>query len=133
MPLRDIVLEGNFGPAGDCWIWEHARFAAGYGSVLFGGKNVYVHRLSYETHVGPIPAGLTIDHLCRERACWNPAHLEAVTNAENIRRAALHKTHCPRGHDYAKYARRRKRGRDCLICHRDRERERSRRNREGAR
>lgn len=56
------------------------------------------HRKSYEILVGPIPGGLTIDHLCRNRACINPAHMEPVTNAENTRRAAALRTHCIKGH-----------------------------------
>ncbi len=50
------------------------------------GRKVYVHRFSYELHIGPIPEGLVIDHLCRTPACVNPDHLEPVTNAENVRR-----------------------------------------------
>jgi hypothetical protein len=61
-----------------------------------------VHRVAYTDAVGPIPDGLTIDHLCRTRTCVNPAHLEPVSLAENIRRAAEHRpllTHCQRGHE----------------------------------
>ena len=58
------------------------------------------HRWAYEDKVGPIPEGLDIDHLCRVRACVNPGHLEPVTRAENIRRAAAAKNACPAGHAY---------------------------------
>lgn len=59
------------------------------------------HRVAYETWVGPIPDGLTIDHLCRNRLCIEPTHLEPVTNRENIQRGGNSlKTHCPQGHPY---------------------------------
>jgi len=66
----------------------------------------YAHRFGYELLVGPIPTGLTLDHLCRVRTCVNPAHLEPVSIGENVLRgdtrpaANLKKTHCPRGHAY---------------------------------
>lgn len=66
----------------DCWLWLGAK-AAGYG--LFRGHRA--HRWAYENLRGPIPEDLTIDHLCRARACVNPAHMEAVTREENTRRA----------------------------------------------
>lgn len=85
-----------------CLEWIAGKTQGGYGT--FGGsryaKRHLSHRWSYEYHVGPIPEGFDIDHLCRNRACVNPEHLEAVTRAENIRRAAVLKTHCPSGHPY---------------------------------
>jgi hypothetical protein len=63
-----------------------------------GPRNVRAHRYVYERLVGPIPAGMTLDHLCRNRACVNPAHLEPVTGPENTRRAVALQTHCLRGH-----------------------------------
>lgn len=87
-----------------CWEWSGARSSGGYGRVPSGGRDaLYAHRFAYELLVGPIPEGLQIDHLCRNRACCNPIHLEPVTPAENVRRGAAGRlrvptTHCPHGH-----------------------------------
>ena len=88
-------------PKTECWAWPGGKAGAGYGvtheRVSLGKfKTVYVHRVMYEQFVGSIPEGLEIDHLCRNLLCCNPAHLEAVTHAENRRRARL--SHCKHGH-----------------------------------
>ena len=64
----------------DCWLWTANRTNAGYGHFWLDRRMVLAHRFAYELLIGPIPDGLTLDHLCRVRACVNPAHLEAVTN-----------------------------------------------------
>lgn len=75
-----------------CWVWQRCLNEKGYAQAIvpeFG--RVRIHRASYELYVGPIADGLTLDHLCFVRSCCNPAHLEAVTNHENNRRAAMHR------------------------------------------
>lgn len=77
----------KIGSTDDCWIWTAAT-TKGYGVFWDGSAVVYAHRWSYEHHVGPIPDGLVLDHLCRIPACVNPTHLEPVTLAENTERGA---------------------------------------------
>jgi hypothetical protein len=72
----------------DCWLWTGARTHAGYGLLTINYANHYAHRWSYELHVGPIPPGLDLDHLCRVRHCVNPEHLEPVTRKTNLNRGA---------------------------------------------
>jgi hypothetical protein len=93
--------------ASGCWTWTGGRSGYRYGGIVVSGRQVKAHRLSYELHVGPIPAGLTLDHLCRNTLCVNPAHLEPVTHAENVRRGmspsaiCARKTHCIHGHPFS--------------------------------
>lgn len=84
-----------------CWHWTAAVNSQGYGCVGVLGKIHSTHRISYELLVGPIPAGLQIDHLCRNKRCCNPEHLEPVTAKENNRRARLARLpDCPKGHGF---------------------------------
>lgn len=93
-----------------CWLWTAARAPNGYGHFWLDGTMCGAHRVAYELLVGPIPNGLQIDHLCRNRACVNPAHMESVTASENARRGELGRhwrlrTHCVNGHNLAEHGR----------------------------
>lgn len=114
-----------------CWIWTGAGYGCsrGYGrfqACLGSQKLVQAHRFAYELIRGRIPDGLQIDHLCRNRFCVNPDHLEAVTARVNVHRSAnpcalnAVKTHCPRGHAYQTFGRLDPRGgkRYCRECQR---------------
>ena len=73
-------------PVSGCWRWTGRATREGYGWVWWDGRARWAHRLSYELHVGPIPEGLVVDHLCGHPWCVNPEHLEPVTERENLRR-----------------------------------------------
>lgn len=93
--------------SGECWNWTANKSPKGYGQFKIAARNVPAHRMAYELFVGPVPAGLVVDHLCRNRGCVRPDHLEPVTSRENTLRGVtlaasqVSRTHCPRGHEYA--------------------------------
>lgn len=112
----------------ECHEWGGATQGAppgvqGYGHISEGGRRgriLLAHRVAWEIENGPIPEGLQVDHLCRNRKCVNPAHLEIVTQRENGRRGLKGelRTHCKHGHEYtAKSTYVNKYGhRNCRIC-----------------
>jgi hypothetical protein len=122
-------------PATGCRVWVGAKNTKGYGRIRVGGKTMMAHRAAYELERGSIPEGLQLDHLCRNRRCCNPDHLEPVTREENIARGGwqtvlnARKTLCKWGHEFTPENTyyRRGGGRDCKACRVDA------RKREGAR
>lgn len=104
-PLRRVRFDASTG----CIVWTGGKSGNGYGQLTKLGRTWMAHRLAYELLRGTVPRGLDLDHLCRNRACVRPDHLEPVTRSENIKRGAgprlsaerqLSKTHCPQGHPY---------------------------------
>lgn len=95
---KTLVTEG-------CWEWIGCIDTSGYGRLSWQKRLQLAHRVMYELRKGPIPAGLTLDHLCRNPSCVNPEHLEPVTHRENVLRGAgatakhARQTHCVRGHE----------------------------------
>lgn len=91
----DVLPRIAISPTG-CWEWT-GQIKAGYGRL----SGASAHRISYEVFIGPIPSGLTLDHLCYNPPCVNPDHLEPVTAIENLRRQrSASKTECKSGHPY---------------------------------
>jgi len=102
-----------------CWEWQGAKMGNGYGKVNINRKTPPVHRVVYEMFNGPVPKHLDMDHLCRNRGCANPEHLEPVTRSENLRRGlGGTRSHCPRGH--ALVGENVGSRRNCLTCKRAR-------------
>lgn len=108
-----------------CWRWSGATVGVrGYGYIRFPTGAQMAHRYFYEHHIGPIPDGLVLDHLCQNRRCVNPAHLEPVTSRENTMRAETparinaEKTVCKNGHNKWKHykAENGRERRYCLVC-----------------
>lgn len=136
-PIRYLLYHYRFpknpnqyivNPKTQCWEWQRAKDKDGYGKLRVNGVAVYAHRYYYEQKYGPIPEGLTIDHLCRNRACVNPEHMECVDIRENILRGQGHaainarKTHCIRRHpfDESNTYITKAGSRECRKCHKER-------------
>lgn len=113
---------------GECWRWTGYINKGGYGTLPNRDTSILAHRISYEYHVADIPDGLVLDHLCRNRWCVNPYHLEPVTQKVNTNRGDTgavfrEQTHCANGHEFNEqntYHRRDSKGRECRTCQRDR-------------
>lgn len=122
--LEGISIDKN----GGCWQWTWPADRGGYARFKAAGVREMVHRLAYRLFIGAIPHGLTIDHLCRNRVCVRPDHLEAVSMRTNVIRGDTitgrnhRKTHCPRGHAYDLLNTYRDPSgrRHCIICERAR-------------
>jgi hypothetical protein len=121
---RQESIEARIIKGDGCWTWSGTHTYNGYAFASHTRFEQRVHRAMYEWHVGPIPEGFVVDHLCRNRGCVRPAHLEAVTVSENARRGVVARfgTTCRAGkHDvtlpnaYYNYGRRRKSCRLCLL------------------
>lgn len=109
--LERLTANTTIDPQTNDWIYTGAKpEASGHVRLRISGQRVLIHRWSYEHHIGPIPAGYHVDHVwsrgCRSKACWNPAHLEAVSPQAHCDRPdsrqalARAQTHCINGHPY---------------------------------
>ncbi len=120
---RDCEIIPETDPTlGNCWGWRGVSWkTTGYSRVNAENRSHQAHRVGYEHFVGPIPDGYDLDHLCMNKWCVRPTHLDPVSHAENIRRWAEQTiTHCPRGHPYT--AENLVKGgphRRCLTCNQD--------------
>lgn len=124
-PIQRFVSKFSVCEESGCWEWNAAIQYKGYGWFNPSGKPTTAHRFSYQAFIGPIPPGLHIDHLCRNRKCVNPGHLEAVApevnshRADNRLKGSFHrnKTVCKHGHQFTpENTLITKRGRACRKC-----------------
>lgn len=133
---KDAAVQDRFwskvdrGEADACWPWLNTRTPGGYGQFSYARKRFAAHRVAYTWMREVVPVELVCDHLCRNRACVNPHHIEIVSSGENVRRGIGAKlsreradkiTHCPRGHAYTEQNTRVRGGsRHCVTCNNER-------------
>ncbi len=134
-PAQEARFWSKVDAEGDCWLWTGALQSSGYGNLSLDKKWYVAHRVAYAILVGNPPSGVDLDHLCRNRRCVNPDHLEPVTRSTNLRRGvgpsttslrAAASSTCKRGHEYGDLRRASDGARLCRTCINDRRRERRR-------
>lgn len=122
--LESLAAATSTPPGSTCWIWSHHVDKYGYGRVYFRTQGALAHRAAYELKHGPIPDGMTVDHLCFTTACINPDHLRLLTRLENQKNQRCARwTHCSNGHEFTSentYDRSESTGgqRQCRACNR---------------
>lgn len=130
--FMDLVQKGR--GRSPCWVWQGSSRMGYPAFAVTHRSSPYAHRWYWEQVVGPVPKGMQLDHLCRNKMCVNPKHLEAVTPKVNRQRAAVFITECPHGHPYTEENTRRRNGkRECRTCARLRDRRRREKERNGKR
>jgi hypothetical protein len=132
LTFKNIASKISFEENG-CWIWTGAKMVDGYGCIRYKGKTQLMHRLLYAWLIKPIPVGhnpqYQLDHLCNNRLCCNPQHLQITTQRVNVLRGNgptainARKTHCIHGHLLPKKTNRSDGGRRCKICRRQADKE----------
>lgn len=122
LPAR-LARRRHIDPVTQCWEWTGSIDNKGYGRIAVDRRLTYTHRVSWELANGrPIPDGHVVDHVCENRKCFNPDHLQAITGRRNTnsrKNAQANRTHCPRGHRYEGFNLRvyvDKQGRERRIC-----------------
>ena len=113
--IERLISKVDWKSEGSCWDWLGTINEYGYPKISIENHPRRAHRISYEAFIGPIPKGLDLDHLCRNRKCINPKHLEPVTRKENLNRSPItfwrggqttakikkSRTHCKHGHEWS--------------------------------